>query len=305
MRTRITGVACAFFMAEALASGQLVSESANAAAPVPDLSGFWARTTFGLEQPESGPGPIQPLNRRRPDGSRIDNFQFNVGDESSPILKPAAVLAVRKRNEMQRAGTDYPSPSNQCTTMVAPYAFRVQGLQVLQTNDQVVFLYMQDHQVRHVRLNAQHPVKLTRTLSGDSVGHFEGDTLVVDTVGFKAGRIAQLDQYGAPYGEDLHVVERYRLVDYEVARAAQERIVQANGGVTTEQAAAVDPNYRGKGLQVQFTVDDKTYFTTAWGGAATYRKAGSSWVENVCAENTHEYYRNTTTKVPEAERPDF
>ena len=75
--------------------------------------------------------------------------------------------------------------------------------------------------------------------------------------------------------------------------------------VTTEQAAAIDPDYKGKGLQVQFTVNDKTFYTMAWGGAATYRKAGSPWVENVCAENTNEYYRNTTTKVPEAERPDF
>jgi len=81
--------------------------------------------------------------------------------------------------------------------------------------------------------------------------------------------------------------------------------VRANGGVATEQAAAIDPNYRGKGLQVQFRVDDKTYFTTEWGGAATYRKAGSDWVENVCAENTHEYYNNGSTKVPQAEHPDF
>lgn len=274
-------------------------------AGVPDLSGFWSRTTFGMEQPASGPGPVQPMNRRRADGSRIDNPQFNVGDEDSPILKPAALAAVKIRNQMQREGRDYPTPSNQCTPMVAPYLFRVQGMQVLQRKDEVVFLYMQDHQVRHVRLNAQHPAKLTPTWSGDSIAHFEGDTLVVDTVGFKIGRVAQIDQYGSLYSQDLHVIERYRLVDYEVARAAQERNVRANGGVATEQAAAIDPNYRGKGLQIQFTVEDKNYFTMAWGGAATYRKAGSEWVENVCAENTNEYYNNGHTKVPEAERPDF
>lgn len=289
----------------ALATAIAAPSQAADTAAVPDLSGFWSRTTFGMEPPASGPGPIQPVNRRRADGSRIDNPQFNVGDDSSPILKPAAAAAVKKRNEMQRAGLDSPTPSNQCTPMVPPYAFRVQGMQVLQRKDEVIFLYMQDHQVRHVRLNAQHPAKPAPTWSGDSVGRFEGDTLVVDTVGFKVGRVAQIDQYGSPYSEQLHVVERYRLVDYEVARAAQERNVRANGGVATEQAAAIDPDYKGKGLQVQFTVDDKNYFTMAWGGAATYRKAGSDWVENVCAENTHEYYNNGSTKVPEAERPDF
>jgi hypothetical protein len=293
----IAGLALAMAIAAPL-------QAADTAA-VPDLSGFWSRTTFGMEPPASGQGPIQPVNRRRADGSRVDNPQFNVGDENSPILKPAAAAAVRKRNEMQRAGVDTPTPSNQCTPMIAPYAFRVQGMQVLQRKDEVIFLYMQDHQVRHVRLNAQHPAKPAPTYSGDSIAHFEGDTLVVDTVGFKVGRVAQIDQYGSPYSEQLHVVERYRLIDYEVARAAQERNVRANGGVATEQAAAIDPDYKGKGLQVQFTVEDKNYFTMAWGGAATYRKAGSEWVENVCAENTHEYYNNGSTKVPEAERPDF
>ena len=300
-RAVIAGTICALF----IAGLTLAPSQAADSAAVPDLSGFWSRTTFGMEQPETGPGPIQPVNRRRADGSRIDNPQFNVGDDSSPLLKPAAAAAVRKRNEMQRDGVDYPTPSNQCTPMVAPYVFRVQGMQVLQGKDEVVFLYMQDHQVRHVRLNAQHPAKLTPTWSGDSVAHFEGDTLVVDTVGFKIGRVAQIDQYGSPYSEQLHVIERYRLVDYEVARAAQERNVRANGGVATEQAAAIDPDYRGKGLQIQFTVEDKNYFTMAWGGAATFRKAGSPWVENVCAENTNEYYNKGHTKVPEAERPDF
>ena len=77
------------------------------------------------------------------------------------------------------------------------------------------------------------------------------------------------------------------------------------GVMFAHQAAAIDPDYKGKGLQVQFTVEDKTYFTMPWSGAATYRKAGSEWVENVCAENTHEYYSGTETQVPQADKPDF
>ncbi|HEX3485366.1 MAG TPA: hypothetical protein VHT51_09915, partial [Micropepsaceae bacterium] len=75
--------------------------------------------------------------------------------------------------------------------------------------------------------------------------------------------------------------------------------------VATTQAAAIDPNYKGKGLQVTFTVEDPNFFTTKWSGAATYRKAGAEWVENVCAENIHEYYKGAETDVPQAKKADF
>ena len=44
---------------------------------------------------------------------------------------------------------------------------------------------------------------------GDSVGHYEGDTLVIDTVGIKVGPFAMVDMYGTPHSAALHVVERY------------------------------------------------------------------------------------------------
>jgi hypothetical protein len=50
--------------------------------------------------------------------------------------------------------------------------------------------------------------------SKDSVGHYEGDTLVIDTVGVKIGPFAMLDMNGTPHSPTLHVVERYRLLDY-------------------------------------------------------------------------------------------
>jgi hypothetical protein len=271
-------------------------------AAVPQLSGVWARTTFAMEQPKSGPGPVRTVRLR---SDNPGDAQFNLGDETSPILKPAAVQAVKRRNAMQRAGVDIPTPSNQCTPMIVPYIYRVQGMELLQGKHEVALLYMQDHQVRHVRLNGTHPAKLTPSTSGDSIGHYEGDTLVVDTVGFKVGRLAAVDQYGTPYTEDLHVVERYRLVPYEDAKAAQDANVRTNGGTATEQAIAVDQKYTGPGLQVSFTVEDKNVFTMPWSGLATYRKAGTEWVENVCAENTHEYYSGRETDVPRADKPDF
>src|SRR5258706_2767488 len=255
---------------------------------------MWTRPIFGFEQPESGPGPLHGLRPGRNVG----------GDENNPILKPEAAATVKKRNEILRSGVDFPTPSSQCMPMAAPYIYRVQEMQVLQEKDQVVLLYMQDHQVRRVRLNQPHPARLTPTWHGDSIGHYEGDTLVVDTVGVKVGPYSVVDMYGTPHSGALHVVERYRLIPYEAATAALERDVPARILVAAEQAATIDENDKGPGLQIQFTVEDKNIFTTPWSGAATYSRA-DGWVENVCAENTHEYYRGSSTTVPHADKPDF
>ena len=155
---------------------------------------------------------------------------------------------------MLRRGEDYPNPSLNCWPMVSPYIFRVQEFQVIQKKDEVVFLFMQDHQVRRVKLNAQHPAQVTPSWYGDSVGHYEGDTLVVDTVGYKLGPFPLVDQFGSPFSEALHVVERYRLVDYETAKAAQERNVRNQGSVATEQAAFVDENYKGSSMFKAFMI---------------------------------------------------
>ena len=97
------------------------------------------------------------------------------------------------------------------------------GMQMLQQADRITILYSNDHEVRHVRMNQSHPARLTPSWYGDSVGHYEGDTLVIDTVGVKIGPFAMVDMYGTPYSQALHVVERYRLLDYEAAKQAEER----------------------------------------------------------------------------------
>jgi hypothetical protein len=86
-------------------------------------------------------------------------------------------------------------------------------MQMLQQPDKIAFLYLRDHEFRHVRLNQPHPAHVTPSWYGDSVGHYEGDTLVIDTVGVKTDRpLAMLDFFGTPYTQALHVVERYRLL---------------------------------------------------------------------------------------------
>ena len=269
----------------------------------PDLSGAWARRTFAFELPKSGPGPL--------------NYSagYGRGDYANPILTPMGAAAVRERSELIRQSREYPNPSSKCLPMASPYIFRVQEVQILQKKDEVVFLFMQDHQVRRVRLDSRHPAKITPSWNGDSIGHYEGDNLVVDSVGFKLGPLPIVDEMsGAPFSESLHVVERWRLVDYEAAKVAQENNIRdtraqlqlpvMGSGTATEQAAFIDETYKGKGLQVTFTVDDPKIFKMPWSAAVTWRQAGG-WVENACAENTHEYYNNGFTKIPQADKPDF
>jgi hypothetical protein len=96
------------------------------------------------------------------------------------------------------------------------------------------------------------------------VGHYEGDTLVIDTIGIKTDRpFAMVDWYGTPYTEALHVVERCRLPDYATAKEAEERGEKENFRFPVSDPGLVrDPNYTGKGLQLEFTVEDIGVFTT-------------------------------------------
>ena len=112
----------------------------------------------------------------------------------------------------------YPTPANQCWPQPVPYILWTIGIQMLQEPDKITILYSNpDHEVRQVRMNRSHPAKVTPSWYGDSVGHYEGDTLVIDTVGIKNLRpSAMADVYGTPATtEALYVVERYRLVDDE------------------------------------------------------------------------------------------
>src|SRR5205085_8307030 len=149
-----------------------------------------------------------------------------------------------------------------------PYVFWDFLLQIFQRPDHILMIYRQGPELRHVRMNEAHPAEVTPSWYGDSVGHYEGDVLVIDTVGIKIGPFAMVDMYGTPHSPGLHVVERYRLVDYEEAKDAIERNVKENfraGG-----GAVYDPNHRGKMLQLHFTVEDEAVFTMPWTATITY-----------------------------------
>lgn len=282
---------------------------------IPDLSGQWGRDMIYLEQPRSGPGPIVNSNRKA-DGT-MDVLGAQVGDYTNPILMPEAAEAVRRHGEASRRGHVPPDMHNMCWPEPPPFGLGIQfGVELIQQKDEVLLFSIADHKVRHVPLNVPHPVKLTPTWLGHSVGRYEGDTLVIDTVGIKAGPLSILDWYGTPHSEALHVIERYRLIDGEAAKQAQERHLRTyiNPDGDTSQLAfeaispfygrgPIDPDTKRPGLQVEVTVEDPNVFTTAWSGLVTYRPVNGEWQETACAEN-HSLWGNDSL-IPTANKADF
>jgi hypothetical protein len=247
------------------------------AASIPDFSGIWGHLSLpGFEPPVSGPGPVVNKSRTRQvvggdgrpvpatNGALVSSIYQFVGDYSNPILKPEAAEVVKKHGEIELSGVPAPNPSNQCWPGGMPFVLWNIGMQMLQQPHQITIVYSFNHEVRHVRLNQSHPAQVTPSWYGDSVGHYEGDTLVIDTVRIKADRpFAMIDMYGTPHTQALHVVERYRLLDYEAAKEAEERGEKENFRLATSDAGfARNPDYKGKGLQLQFTVEDEGVFTT-------------------------------------------
>jgi len=286
------------------------------AASIPDFSGLWAHPYFpGFEPPTSGPGPVTNRSRLTTGPSTgAGNFREFVGDYSNPILKPQAAEVLKKFGEISRTGVTYPTPSNQCWPNPLPYIFWNLGIQLLQQRDKITILYEEDHEIRRVRMNASHPAQLAPSWYGDSVGRYEDDVLVIDTVGIKADRpFAMLDMYGTPYTKALHVVERYRLIDYEAAKVGLAQSLKENiniGRGNGDAPLRIDANYRGKYLQLQFTVEDEGTFTMPWSATITYGpginwRGSADWHEVVCAENSSGFIDGTRAAVPIASKPDF
>jgi hypothetical protein len=292
----LAGVATPVFAQTAPPAG-----AAQTSAPIPDFSGIWAHPYLtGFEPPVSGPGPV--LNKSRlPNG--VANFQILVGDDANPILKPEAAAIVKRHGEISLAGKGYPTPSNQCWPGGVPYVFWDFLMQMFQRPDHITMVYRHGNEVRQVRMNAPHPAKVTPSWYGDSVGHYEGDTLVIDTVGIKIGPFAMVDMYGTPHSPALHVIERYRLVDYDDAKDALARNDKEN--FRASGGAVIDGKDRSKVLQLHFTVEDEAVFTMPWTATITYRRNVGPWTELICAENIHEYYNGKDMEVPRADKADF
>ncbi len=269
----------------------------------PDFGGMWGRNAFNFEPLPNGPKPVANL-KRLPSGASDPNAL--VGDYNNPILKPEAASIVKQKGAISLTGNPYPDPSNQCAPYAPPFHLAMQlGVEILQVKDRITMIYNQDDQVRHIRLNGSHPKGLMPTPMGDSIAHYEGDTLVIDTIGVQTGRLAMMDRYGTPRSDAFHLVERYRLIDYEAARQAAEKHQKEDGPAGLGGNVGVDPDYKGKGLQVQFTIEDPKVLTAPLSATVTYRRIRGPWTEQICAENPAEYYPTKFMAIPKSEKPDF
>ena len=293
----------------ATSGGGPASAETEGATSIPNFTGVWIHPGFPwFEPPASGPGPVTNKSRwpqepgdpasgtlalppLPPGVEGVSDYDQLVGDYANPILQPWAAQVVKKFGEMSIAGITYGNPSNQCWPMPVPFIYKQFVVEIIQQPDRVLLIYTAPStDVRRVRLNGRHPEPLTPSWYGDSVGHYEGDTLVIDTVGVKTDRpYAMIDLFGTPYTKSLHIVERYRLREYDDVKDAIGRNKKENWLFTGD----VFSNHRGKFLQLHVTIEDEGAFTTPWTATLTYVPGDDYLPEEVCAENRHQYYTPT------------
>jgi len=278
----------AALLAGALALGGILTSSAAPApaAPAPfnaaplDLSGIWVRegnlwfeAVFG--DTDNDGKPIDRLRVRSRDAEQI-----YAGDSTNPILQPWARDIVKQNAESEIRLEHVYTADDSCWPSGVPQVLNLlDGIQFLEAKDHIVIVYQRDHQVRWIWLNQNHTANPKPSWYGESVGHYEGDTLVVDTIGQKAHKMSVVDPFGTPHTEQIHVVERYRPFK--------------------------DPG--GKGLEITVRVVDPGAFTMPWKGTAEYRQMRQpSFEEMICAENNRSFPDGSTFgPIPVETKPAF
>ncbi len=284
----------------------MIALPALAADGASDIMGVrWGKNAFNFEGMPSGPQPLKNF-------SRLPNGKANagqlVGDYRNPVLTPQAAAVVKQKGELAAAGKGFPNAQDQCRAIAPPFTFAMQlGFEMLPTKaGNIAIVYDQNMNVRHVRMNGAHPANPAPSSMGDSIGHWEGDTLVIDTVGIKTDDFTSVDRFGTPQSEAMHVVERYRLIDGARAVAQIDKYETSEGTVGGGgRIAGYDPDTGLKGLQLDVTMDDPKMFTAPLTARVTYRRLTSRWQESVCADNPVEHYKDEWIGLPKADRPDF
>jgi hypothetical protein len=216
-----------------------------------------------------------------------------IGGYDSPFLKPwPAELVMLKTADLTRR---IAIPHTTCWPEGVPGLLGLRQIQILQTSRQITIVYEDDHHFRNIYMNVPHTPKPLPEWLGESVGHWEADTLVVDTLGFVRHAAASVDRYGTPVTEGLHVVERYRIVRDAPAEPVIPAINQRNAALDT-----LDRD--GPTLQVLITVEDPNVFKRAWSTVVNYQRNRLPQLrEQVCAENNRAFFQ----LMPIATVPDF
>ena len=144
----------------------------------------------------------------------LKGYEYMLGPESGvpPPLKPEYMKVLERRIRAKNRGTPEADASTNCMPhgmprlMESPYP-----ITVVQTPGMITFLHEVAHNVRRIYLNRGHLANYEPSFLGDSVAHWEGDTLVVDTTGLNDKTF--IDDEGSSHSTKEHVVERYTKID--------------------------------------------------------------------------------------------
>ena len=248
-------------------------------APTPGTAWSTSRPTMDdFIPPASGPGPVMsdPAHPYVPNGNGRQPT-YRIADLTNPILKPWVIEKMKKANDDVMAGKVPYIARERCWPAGVPAMniyTRGQPIYFFQTPKQVLIVNELNTQVRHVYLNVPHSARVTPSWYGESVGHYDGDELVVDTIGLNDRTF--VDNYRTPHTDQLHVVERFKLID------------------------------GGKTLQATMTVEDPGAYNMPWTAIQRWnRLEDRSMVEEYCAENNVEFFDYDVVPIPHADKADF
>ena len=228
--------------------------------------------TDGPEHPFYNNGVAQMLRK---------NPTYRVADlnsEAGKNLMPWAVDALNKQNATVLANRNGETRQARCwETGVPDFHEDPHSLYFIQTPKEIVMI--DAGRVRHVYMNVPHSEKPEPSWYGESVGHYEGDALIVDTIGLNDNTF--VDGFRTPHTTSLHVVERFRVV---------------NGG---------------KALDTSFTVEDPGTFYKPWGARRPrYRGPNLTTLsgrmeEDTCPAGNEDRFNQGFDPVPAAGMADF
>lgn len=245
---------------------------------IPDFSSNvvgWIAQGVNFQLPPRGPHQVtnDPAYPFKPPG-RGEAPTFRVADLTNPILQPWAREELKKRNDrIIGGGTGYTRQVS-CWPMGTPafLLYPAQPIYFIQTPQEVLIIAQMDQQVRHVYLNKFHSTNVQPSWYGESVGHYESDTLVVDTIGMN--NQTWVDNYRTPHSDKLHTVERFRLTN------------------------------EGKTLEASLYVEDPGAYTMPWNAVQRYDRVDQGpLVEFICPENN--FNVGDIDPIPIADKPDF
>ena len=230
----------------------------------PNITGDWAQEQYLLARaPAGGRGGLVPKSQVAAVEAgtvKVADLPNNGWGARPVMLTPAGQAAADKLKAV--APQDNPRSRCEITSILFDWVFDGPVNRITQAKDSITIDYGRGL-TRTVQMNAaKHPAAIAPSRAGHSIGHWDGDTLVVDTVGFAPGSIAGT----VPSSAKLHVVERFTLDPQELA------------------------------LKRDYVADDAEYFTDQYAGSDIVMLADAPFAKDLCNDLTYKDYSQETQK---------